>query len=90
MKAAQDGPKRRSRAQNQARDDTQTKVRRGADSSQRRSVSPLRATGARYSSEYFFALPRAFSTGYFSAFFSIFSRAASSRFTSSLSAMRTR
>ena len=33
---------------------------------------------------------QAISTGYFSAFFWIFSRAASSRFTSSLSARRTR
>jgi hypothetical protein len=60
-------------------------------SSQRHSFPPLRREGRpAQSSEYFFALPRALSAGYFSAFFAILSRAASSRSTSSLSASRTR
>ncbi len=53
-------------------------------------VFPVSRPGTDQSSEYFFALPRALSAGYFCSLSFIFSRAASSRFTSSLSARRTR
>lgn len=55
-----------------------------------RFMDSVQGKGVDQHAEYFFALPRTCSAGYFTAFFSSLCSAASSKFTSSLSERRTR